>query len=72
MQIDWQNIVLCDLDRNIVKLPALGKILLWATNDLESIEPNTPYQICIYGRVSDLVIPLEIKDGIHVMDHSLY
>ena len=25
LQIDWQNIVLCDLDRNIIKLPALGK-----------------------------------------------
>ena len=27
LQIDWQNIVLCDLDRNIRKLPALGKYL---------------------------------------------
>ena len=27
LQIDWQNIVLCDLDRNIIKLPALGKSL---------------------------------------------
>ena len=34
LQIDWQNIVLCDLDRNIIKLPALGKISLWSTNDL--------------------------------------
>ena len=25
LQIDWQNIVLCDLDRNIIKLPALRK-----------------------------------------------
>ena len=25
LQIDWQNIVLCDLDQNIIKLPALGK-----------------------------------------------
>ena len=33
LQIDWQNIVLCDLDRNIIKLPALGKISLWSTND---------------------------------------
>ena len=42
LQIDWQNIVLCDLDRNIIKLPALGKISLWSTNDLESIESNIP------------------------------
>ena len=45
LQIDWQNIVLCDLDRTIIKLPALGKISLWSTNDLESIKSNIPYQI---------------------------
>ena len=43
LQVDWQNIILCDLDRNIIKLPALGKISLWSTNDLESIEANIPY-----------------------------
>ena len=72
LQIDWQNIVLCDLDRNIIKLPALGKISLWSTNDLESIETNIPYQIWVYGRVLDLVIPLEIKDDVHITDHRLY
>ena len=49
LHIDWQNIVLCDLDRNIIKLPALGKISLWSTNDLESIESNISYQIHVYG-----------------------
>ena len=72
LQIDWQNIVLCDLDWNIIKLPALGKISLWSTNDLESIETNIPYQIRVYGRVLDLVIPLEIKDDVNVTDHRLY
>ena len=72
LQIDWQNIVLCNLDRNIIKLPALGKISLWSTNDLESIETNIPYQIQVYGRVLDLVIPLEIKDDFHIIDHRLY
>ena len=72
LQIDWQNIVLCDLDRNIIKLPALGKISLWSTNDLASIETNIPYQIWVYGRVLDLVIPLEIKDNVHITDHRLY
>ena len=72
LQVDWQNIVLCDLDRNIVKLPAIGKVSLWATNDLESIDSNIPYQIQVYGRVLDLVIPLEIKDEVHVTDHRLY
>ena len=72
LQIDWQNIVLCDLDRNIIKLPALGKISLWSTNDLESIETNIPYQIRVYRRVLDLVIPLEIKDDVNITDHRLY
>ena len=45
LQVDWQNIVLCDLDRNIIKLPTLGKISIWSTNNLESIETNIPYQI---------------------------
>ena len=67
LQIDWQNIVLCDLDRNIIKLPALGKISLWSTNNLESIETNIPYQIRVYGRVLDLVIPLEIKDDMFTL-----
>ena len=70
--VDWQNIILCDLDRNIIKLPALGKISLWSTNDLESIETNIPYQIRVYRRVLDLVIPLEIKDDVNITDHRLY
>ena len=72
LQIDQQNIVLCDLDQNIIKLPALGKISLWSTNDLESIESNIPYQIRVYERVLDLVIPLEIKDDVNATDHRLY
>ena len=72
LQIDWQNIILCDLDRNIIKLPALGKISLWSTNDLVSIETNIPYQIRVYSRVLDLVIPLEIKDDVHITDNRLY
>ena len=72
LQIDWQNIVLCDLERNIIKLPALGKISIWSTYDLESIEENIPYQIRVYGRVLDLVIPLKIKDDANVTDHRLY
>ena len=48
LQINWQNIVLCDLDWNIIKLPTLGKISLWSTNDLASIETNIPYQIWIW------------------------
>ena len=72
LQIDWQNIVLCNLDWYTIKLPALGKISLWSTNDIESIETNIPYQIRIYGRVLDLVIPLEIKDDVNVTNHRLY
>ena len=72
LQVDWQNIILCDLDQNIIKLPTLGKISLWSTNDLESIEANIPYQIRVYGRVLDLIIPLEVKDDVHITDHRLY
>ena len=45
LQVDWQNIILCDLDRNVIKLPTLGKVSLWSTNDLEVIEQNILYQI---------------------------
>ena len=72
LQIDWQNIVLCNLDQNIIELPALGKISLCSMNDLESIETNIPYQIRVYGRVLDLVIPLEIKDDVNITDHRFY
>ena len=72
LQVDWKEIILCDLDRNIIKLPSLGKVSLWVTNDLVGIEQNIPYQIRVYGRVLDLVIPLEIKDDAHIIDHRLY
>ena len=71
-QVDWKEIILCDLDRNIIKLPSLGKVSLSVTNDLVGIEQNIPYQIRVYGRVLDLVIPLEIKDDAHIIDHRLY
>ena len=45
LQEDWQNIILCDLDRNVIKLPALGQISIWTTNDLNTIESNVQYQI---------------------------
>ena len=61
-----------DLDRNVIKLPVLGKISIWATNDLENIQTNTPYQIKVFGRVLDLKQPLEVKDNVHLTDHRLY
>ena len=72
LQIDWKEIILSDLDQNIIKLPSLGKVSLWVTNDLVGIERNILYQIRVYGRVLDLVIPLEIKDDAHMIDHHLY
>ena len=72
LQVDWQNIILCDLDRNVIKLPALGQISIWATNDLSTIESNAPYQTRVYGRVLDLITPLEIKDDVQILDHRLY
>ena len=72
LQVDWQNIILCDLDRNVIKLPALGQISIWTTNDLSTIESNVPYQTRVYGRVLDLITPLEIKDDVQILDHRLY
>ena len=72
LQIDWQNIMLIDLNRNVVKLPALGKISIWATNDLETIQTNTPYQIGVFGQILDLAQPMEIKDNVYMTDHRLY
>ena len=72
LQVDWQNIILCDLDRNVIKLPALGQISIWTTNELLTIESNVPYQIRVYGRVLDLITPLEIKDDVQILDHRLY
>ena len=72
LQIDWQNIILMDLDRNVVKLPAFGKISIWTTHDLETIQTNTTYQIKVFGRILDLIQPLEIKDNVHMTDHQLY
>ena len=72
LQIDWQNIVLMNLDRNIAKLPVLGKISIWAIKDLENIQTNKPYQIKVFGRVLDLIQPLEVKDNVYLTDHRLY
>ena len=72
LQVDWHNIILCDLDLNIMKLPAIGKVSVWATNDLESIDSNVPYQVRVYRRVLDLITPLEIKDDVNVTNHRLY
>ena len=66
LQIDWQNIILMDLDKNVIKLPALGKILIWATNDLENIQTKHPVPDKSFGRVLDLIQPLEIKDNVHL------
>ena len=55
-----------DLDKNVIKLPVFGKISIWAINDLENIQTNTPYQIKVFKQ------PLEVKDNVHLTDHRLY
>ena len=61
-----------DLDRNVIKLPALGTISIWAISDLENIETNMPYQIKVFGRVLALIQPLDVKDNVQMTDHRLY
>ena len=64
LQIDWQNIVLCDLSRNVIKLPVCGHLSIWTTNDMDKVDTHTPYQIKVFGRVLDLIQPIEIKDDL--------
>ena len=64
LQIDWQNIVLCDTSRNIVKLPPCGHLSIWTTDSLESIEQHQPYQIRVFGRILDQIQLIKIKDDV--------
>ena len=45
LQIDWQNIILCDTKEHIVKLPVCRHLSIWQTDSLESIQNHQPYQI---------------------------
>ena len=64
LQIDWQNIVLCDLSRNVIKLPVCGHLSIWTTNDMDKVDTHIPYQIKVFGRVLDLIQPIEVKDDL--------
>ena len=62
LQVDWQNIVLCDTSHNVIKLPVCGHLSIWTTDGLESIENHQPYQIRVFGRILDQIQPIEIKE----------
>ena len=64
LQIDWQNIVLCDTSRNIIKLPALGHLSIWTTDGLENINTHQPYQIRVFGRVLDQLQMIQIQEDV--------
>ena len=49
LQVDWQNIILCDTFQKVVKLPPCGHLSVWQTDSLESIENQQPYQIKVFG-----------------------
>ena len=74
LQIDWQNIILCDTCQKVIKLPPCGHLSVWQTDSLETIENQQPYQIKVFGQILDQIMPIEIKD--HVMqpppDYQLY
>ena len=75
LQIDWQNIVLCDMSQNVIKLPPCGHMSIWTTNSMNSIDNKTPYQIKVFGQVLDLIQPIEIKNDIAIdgpPDYRLY
>ena len=61
------------LDHFLTGFDVLGTgRLTFQVLDPESIEANIPYQIQVYRRVLDSVIPLEINDDVHIADHRLY
>ena len=64
LQIDWQNIILCDTEQHVVKLPVCGQLSVWQMDSLESIQTNEPYQIKVFGRILDQIMPIEIKDDV--------
>ena len=49
LQVDWQNIILCDTKQHVIKLPVCGHLLVWTTDSLESIDNHQPYQIKVFG-----------------------
>ena len=74
LQIDWQNIILCDTCQKVIKLPPCGHLSVWQTDSLEMIENQQPYQIKVFGQILDQIMPIEIKDDIMQLppDYRLY
>ena len=74
LQADWQNIILCDTCQKVVKLPPCGHLSVWQTDPLKSIENQQPYQIKVFGRILDQIMPIEIKDDVMQPppDYQLY
>ena len=74
LQVDWQNIILCDTCQKVVKLPPCGHLSVWQTDSLESIENQQPYQIKVFGWILDQIMPIAIKDDVMQppLDYRLY
>ena len=74
LQIDWQNIILCDTEQHIVKLPVCRHLSVWQTDSLESIQTNQPYKIKVFGCILDQIMPIKIKDDVMQppRDYQLY
>ena len=74
LQIDWQNIILCDTKQHVVKLPVCRHLSVWQTDSLESIQTHQPYQIELFGHILDQIMPIEIKDDVMQppLDNQLY
>ena len=74
LQIDWQNIILCDTCQKVIKLPPCGHLSIWQTDFLEMIENQQPYQIKVFGGILDQIMLIEIEDGVMQLplDYQLY
>ena len=41
LQVDWQNIILCDVKQHIIKLPVCGHLSVWTTDSLRVNWPTS-------------------------------
>ena len=58
---------------HVIKLPAFGPDLDMDNKRIgQQSSPNVPYQTRVYGRVLDLITPLEIKDDVQMIGSQTY
>ena len=74
LQIDWQDIILCDTCQKVIKFPPCGHLSVWQTDSLEMIKNQQLYQIKVFHQILDQIMAIEIKDDVMQLppDYRLY